>query len=175
MRCRLIAPAHPNQPEQWDYPECVNCGCDFKYRWEMKRLDDGSWRCADLDDCQDFALEQEFIRYMEQREAESPGPKPEPVVLNINDPDDPVAVALKASLDRWMALKVKSHLHYLAWTGVPGGDWSGPPSLTCRERSSVRRCRESARFRRLRACVRACPSDGPPAAVAALGAPVISP
>jgi hypothetical protein len=66
--------------------------------------------------------------------------------------------------------------YYLAWPGCPGRDWAEPPSLDCRERGSVRHCRESARFRRLRACMRAHPSDGPPVVSACIGSvPVIFP
>ena len=169
MRCRLVAPAHPNQPEQWAYPECVNCGCDWKYRCEMKRLDDGSWQCADEDDCQDNQMDQEFFRLKDIERGDQP---PEVVQL---DPDDPVIVAFTAAMNalgRDTALR-KPGLHYLAWAGWPYRDWAELPSLTCRKRSSRHwRC-ESDRPRRLRACLRAHPSDGPPAAVAGIGSVLV--
>lgn len=66
--------------------------------------------------------------------------------------------------------------HYLAWSCCPGRDWAEPPSLACRGRAAVRHCLESARFRRLRACMRAHPSDGPPATSASIGSvPVVFP
>lgn len=66
--------------------------------------------------------------------------------------------------------------HYVAWVGIAGRDFAEPVSLTCRERSAARWCRESARFRRQRACMRAHPSVGPPVVAARIGAcAVISP
>jgi hypothetical protein len=123
----------------------------------MKRLDDGSWRCADPADCEDIALDREYVRYMASQCAAEP-PK------EVGEPDPEVTAAFVAAMNAQAAFKAMSKpgVHYLAWTGVPGGDWAGPVSLTSRERSSARWCRESARFRRQRVCLRAHPSDGPP-------------
>jgi hypothetical protein len=156
---------------------CVRCGCDWLPHSEMRRLRDGSWQCASETDCLDTLIDQEFFDEQDREAGRAPG-EVSPDAIPLEDcPELIAAFETALAADAMARALPKPGPHYLQWTGIPGRDWAPPSSLACRERRTTRRCRAAARerFRRLRACVRVHPSDGPPAAVAAPGVPVIFP
>lgn len=143
--CRLGRRHGPVFDEETGYV-CHGCGELFSPDEVRERLADYARQCGMIGH-EGISMDGQHIVLSADPDAIDLDQDPELVaafVAAMNAPAPPV---------RW---------HYLAWSGCPGRDWAEPRSLTCREPGSVRHCRESARFRRMRASIRACPSDGPP-------------